>query len=76
MMFILLDVIMVAILILGLQLLCKFVYRCDVSRMKTFTSRLFQKGSCLSPMTATQKFYLALWFPVYFEHFSSYCTGS
>lgn len=61
MMFILLDVIMVAILILGLQLLCKFVYRCDVSRMKTFTVDYFKKDP-LSPMTATQKFYLALCF--------------
>ncbi len=60
-MFIALDVIMVVFLIIGLQLLCKFVYRCDVSKMKQFTVDYFDKDP-LPPMNATQKFYLAVCF--------------
>ena len=60
-MFILLDVIMVVFLIIGLQLLCKFVYRCDVSKMKQFTVNYFDKDP-LSPMNRTQKLYLAVCF--------------
>lgn len=60
-MFIVLDVIMVLVLILGLQLLCKFVYRCDVTKMKSFTVDYFDKDP-LPAMNATQKFYLAVCF--------------
>lgn len=60
-MFIVLDVIMAFILIIGLQILCKFVYRCDVSRMKNLRIEDFNKDP-LPPMTKTQKFYFYVCF--------------
>lgn len=60
-MFILLDVIMAVVLIIGLCFLCKFVYRCDVSKMKSFTVDYFTNNP-LPAMTKTQKFYLATCF--------------
>lgn len=55
-MFIVFDVFMAIILILGLQLLCKFVYKCDVSKMKNLRVEDINRDP-LPPMTKTQKFY-------------------
>ena len=60
-MFILLDVLMAIVLIFGLQLLCKFVYRCDVSKMKNLRVEDLDKEP-LPPMTKVQKFYFATCF--------------
>lgn len=55
--FILFDVIMVIVLIIGLMLLCKFVFKCDVSRMKNLSVDELNKNP-LPPMSKTVKFYL------------------
>ncbi len=60
-MFIVLDVVMVIIMIAGLMLLAKFVYRVDVTKMKSFTVDYFDKDP-LPPMNNLQKFYLAVCF--------------
>lgn len=56
--YILFDVIMAAIIIFSLILLCRFVYRCDVNKVKNLDVSVFElEENKLPPMTTTQKFY-------------------
>lgn len=53
--YILFNIIMAVLIVGGLTMLMKFVYRCDASKMKNLDVSIFDKEP-LPPMTKTQKF--------------------
>ena len=55
--FMVFDAIMAVVLTLVLLFLCKFVYKCDVSKMKNFSVDYFDNDP-LPKMSKTQKYYL------------------
>lgn len=60
-MFMVFDAFMAVVLTLILLFLCKFVYKCDVSKMKNFSVDYFDNDP-LPKMNNTQKYYLAVCF--------------
>lgn len=60
-MFMVFDAIMVVVLTLILLFLCKFVYKCDVSKMKNFSVDYFDNDP-LPKMNGAQKYYLVVCF--------------
>ena len=60
-MFMVFDAFMAVLLTLILLFLCKFVYKCDVSRMKNFNVSYFDNDP-LPKMNNTQKYYLVVVF--------------